>query len=109
MPGRAPSGWRALSFLNRTRRDSGSAMVTICTAIHGRSNAMAGRSSLSCLSDTVKVARTTAPGSWRQYRRERKRPILAAPHTPDPTRWQDTGLYAAWLGHSTVLIKVDGF
>lgn len=57
----------------------------------------------------VKVARAAAPGYWRQYRREGKRPILAAPYTPDPNRWRDTGLYAAWLGHSTVLIKVDGF
>ncbi|MDQ2948079.1 MAG: MBL fold metallo-hydrolase, partial [Acidobacteriota bacterium] len=24
-------------------------------------------------------------------------------------RWPDTGLHAAWLGHSTVLLKVNGF
>src|SRR5438477_9266092 len=57
----------------------------------------------------VKMAYTAGPGYWRQYRRERKRPILAAPHNPDPARWRDTGFYAAWLGHSTVLIKIDGF
>src|SRR6476659_347762 len=27
---------------------------------------------------------------------------------PNPLRWPDTGLHAAWLGHSTVLLKVDG-
>ncbi len=28
---------------------------------------------------------------------------------PEPQRWPDRGLFAAWLGHSTVLLKVDGF
>ena len=32
-----------------------------------------------------------------------------APFTPHPKRWADTGLHAAWLGHSTVLLKIDGF
>jgi L-ascorbate metabolism protein UlaG (beta-lactamase superfamily) len=38
-----------------------------------------------------------------------KLPILPTPHVPDPRRWPDTGIHAAWLGHSTVLMKVDGF
>lgn len=50
-----------------------------------------------------------APGFWKQYTREFKRPIEASPLTPDPQRWPDTGLHAAWLGHSTVLLKIDGF
>ncbi|MGI8744598.1 MAG: MBL fold metallo-hydrolase [Bryobacteraceae bacterium] len=58
---------------------------------------------------TLKVAREVAPGYWRVFQSERKRPIQAAPYTPDPARWPDTGLHAAWLGHSTVLLKVDGF
>jgi L-ascorbate metabolism protein UlaG (beta-lactamase superfamily) len=58
---------------------------------------------------TARVARQTAPGIWRQYRREAKRRILPAPYTPDPAKWPDTGLFAAWLGHSTVLVKMDGF
>jgi len=37
-----------------------------------------------------------------------KRPILPAPLIPDPRKWPDRGLYAAWLGHTTVLLKVDG-
>src|SRR5947209_16632947 len=36
------------------------------------------------------------------------RPMLPAPLTPDPSKWPDRGLYAAWLGHTTVLMKVDG-
>ena len=40
--------------------------------------------------------------------RERKRPVAAAPFRPHPEFWPDTGLHAAWLGHSTVLLKIDG-
>jgi len=36
------------------------------------------------------------------------RHIPAAPHRPRPQYWPDTGLHAAWLGHSTVLLKIDG-
>ena len=54
------------------------------------------------------LAQRTAPAFWRQYSEERRRPILPAPHHPDPGAWADTGLYAAWLGHSTVLLRVDG-
>src|SRR5437879_7682268 len=32
----------------------------------------------------------------------------AAPFTPTPRDWPDRGLHAAWLGHSTVLLKIDG-
>jgi hypothetical protein len=50
-----------------------------------------------------------APAFWKQYTREVKRPILAPPAIPSPREWPDQGLFAAWLGHSTVLIKMDGF
>jgi L-ascorbate metabolism protein UlaG (beta-lactamase superfamily) len=50
-----------------------------------------------------------APGFWRRYQSESRRPVLPAPCMPQPHRWPDTGLHAAWLGHSTVLIKLDGF
>jgi L-ascorbate metabolism protein UlaG (beta-lactamase superfamily) len=45
---------------------------------------------------------------WDLYARERKRRMAAAPFTPHPESWPDTGLHAAWLGHSTVLIKIEG-
>src|SRR6478672_7285975 len=50
-----------------------------------------------------------APGFWQQYTRELRRPVSPAPHIPDPAKWPDTGLHAAWLGHSTVLMKIDGY
>jgi len=34
--------------------------------------------------------------------------VLPAPEHPNPKAWGDRGLYAAWLGHSTVLLKIDG-
>lgn len=61
------------------------------------------------LAATLKVARSVAPGYWRHYRSERDRPVLKAHYVPDPLAWPDTGLHAAWLGHSTVLLKVNGF
>jgi L-ascorbate metabolism protein UlaG (beta-lactamase superfamily) len=34
---------------------------------------------------------------------------MPAPARPDPRDWPDRGLFAAWLGHTTVLLKIDGF
>ena len=46
---------------------------------------------------------------YRRWADERARPIRPAPHRPRPQAWPDTGLHAAWIGHSTVLLKIDGF
>jgi len=35
--------------------------------------------------------------------------IAVSAHRPRPELWPGTGLHAAWLGHSTVLLKIDGF
>jgi len=50
----------------------------------------------------------TAPALLRRLSAERKRPVLPAPHRPRPASWSNKGLFAAWLGHSTVLLKIDG-
>src|ERR1017187_8911328 len=49
-----------------------------------------------------------APQFWKRYSEDRQREILAAPARPDPSQWTDRGIHAAWLGHSTVLLKIDG-
>jgi L-ascorbate metabolism protein UlaG (beta-lactamase superfamily) len=59
------------------------------------------------VSDLVQ-ARRVAPLLWERYSRDRKRSVAAAPHRPRPELWPDEGLHAAWLGHSTVLLKIDG-
>ncbi len=40
---------------------------------------------------------------------ERRRSVAPAPHTPEPHRWTDRGIHGAWIGHSTVLLRIDGF
>jgi L-ascorbate metabolism protein UlaG (beta-lactamase superfamily) len=50
----------------------------------------------------------TAPGFYRRLAQDFHRDIRPAPHRPDPGAWPDTGLHAAWLGHTTVLLKIDG-
>jgi L-ascorbate metabolism protein UlaG (beta-lactamase superfamily) len=59
------------------------------------------------VSDLVQ-ARRVAPILWDRYSRQRKQSVAPAPHRPAPEAWADTGLHAAWLGHSTVLLKIDG-
>jgi L-ascorbate metabolism protein UlaG (beta-lactamase superfamily) len=49
-----------------------------------------------------------APLFWERYSADRKRAILAAPERPRLSLWSDRGIHAAWLGHSTVLLKIDG-
>ena len=49
------------------------------------------------------------PRLFRQYRNEMKRPVEPARFSPDPHNWPSKGLQAAWLGHSTVLLRLDGF
>ena len=50
-----------------------------------------------------------APRMWNQLKADRQRAILAPSFKPTPRLWPDHGLHAAWLGHSTVLLKIDGF
>ena len=54
------------------------------------------------------AAYRAAPAFWKQFAKEMRRPIAPAPEHPNPALWGDTGMYAAWLGHSTVLLKLDG-
>jgi L-ascorbate metabolism protein UlaG (beta-lactamase superfamily) len=50
-----------------------------------------------------------APILWRRLAEDRRRPVLPSPHVPGVAAWPREGLHAAWIGHSTVLIQVDGF
>jgi L-ascorbate metabolism protein UlaG (beta-lactamase superfamily) len=61
------------------------------------------------LTGSLRYARRNAPEYIRRYREERRCAVPAAPFTPQPKLWADHGLHAAWLGHSTVLLKMDGF
>lgn len=45
---------------------------------------------------------------WKRFAADRKRAVLPSPERPNPKLWPDHGLFAAWLGRSTVLLKLDG-
>ncbi len=47
--------------------------------------------------------------AWREVQRGRRDGVQPAPRRPDLHRWSGDGLHAAWLGHSTVLFRIDGF
>jgi L-ascorbate metabolism protein UlaG (beta-lactamase superfamily) len=49
------------------------------------------------------------PIFWRRMSEDRKRPVEPSPRVPHMAAWPREGLQAAWIGHSTVLIRVDGF
>lgn len=50
-----------------------------------------------------------SPFFWQQFARELGQPVETPAHRPNPKRWPDRGVHAAWLGHATVLLKIDGF
>jgi L-ascorbate metabolism protein UlaG (beta-lactamase superfamily) len=49
-----------------------------------------------------------APDLWSRYSQQRLRPVEPAPACPHWEDWPETGIHAAWIGHSTVLLKIDG-
>jgi L-ascorbate metabolism protein UlaG (beta-lactamase superfamily) len=59
--------------------------------------------------NTLTWVTRAAPAFWRHYSADRKREVRPAPARPDPRAWPDDGLQAAWLGHATVLLRLDGF
>lgn len=49
------------------------------------------------------------PILWQRMSEDRKRSVQPPPRVPRLSEWHGKGLQAAWIGHSTVLIRVDGF
>jgi L-ascorbate metabolism protein UlaG (beta-lactamase superfamily) len=45
---------------------------------------------------------------WREWTIESWRPIAPAFAKPEPSKWSDARVTAAWIGHATVLINVFG-
>ncbi|MDQ2777916.1 MAG: MBL fold metallo-hydrolase [Acidobacteriota bacterium] len=59
--------------------------------------------------ETARFLRRAAPAFLKELSKEYKRETISSPKIPRPDLWPEHGLHAAWLGHSTVLLKVDGF
>jgi L-ascorbate metabolism protein UlaG (beta-lactamase superfamily) len=49
------------------------------------------------------------PIFWQRMSEDRKRSVEPSSRTPYLAAWAGNGVHAAWIGHSTVLIRVDGF
>jgi L-ascorbate metabolism protein UlaG (beta-lactamase superfamily) len=73
-----------------------------------RRRLLLGSAGITGLAGLGTFAYRAAPAFWKQFAKEMGRPIGSATLHPDPHQWPDTGLHATWLGHSTVLLKVDG-
>jgi L-ascorbate metabolism protein UlaG (beta-lactamase superfamily) len=57
----------------------------------------------------AQLAFQAGPILWQRMSEDRKRPVQAPPRVPRLSDWSEEGLQATWIGHSTVLIRVDGF
>ena len=73
------------------------------------STAVAFSRHISRAPETARFLRRAEPAFFREIAKDYSRESLPAPACPRPELWPDTGLHAAWYGHSTVLIKLDGF
>src|ERR1700742_3851445 len=61
------------------------------------------------LAPLAKLAFRAGPIFWRHMAEDRKRSVLTSPRVPRLNTWSREGVSAAWIGHSTVLLRVDGF
>src|ERR1700753_106592 len=50
-----------------------------------------------------------APTFWRRVSQDFKREVIVPAGSPDPSTWKPSGIHATWIGHSTVLLSIDGF
>jgi len=55
------------------------------------------------------VAFTRVPRLLPLVLRDVGRPIIPAPRRPDVASWGSAGVFGTWVGHSTVLLRIDGF
>lgn len=61
------------------------------------------------LSGLAAAAYQIAPQFWARFSEDLKRDVEPAPHHVTARTWPAKGLHAAWIGHSTVLLSIDGF
>src|SRR6185437_14436970 len=49
------------------------------------------------------------PILWERMSEDRKRTVEPSPGAPDFAAWKDEGVHATWIGHTTVLLRINGF
>jgi L-ascorbate metabolism protein UlaG (beta-lactamase superfamily) len=59
--------------------------------------------------ETARFLRRAGPALVRRISEDYQRESAPAPNHPAPQRWPRRGFHAAWLGHTTVLLQLDGF
>jgi len=57
----------------------------------------------------AEFALRAGPMLWRRMSEERTRPVKPSPNVPRMRGSSASGLHATWIGHSTVLLRWDGF
>lgn len=75
----------------------------------GVSTATAFSRQLGRAPETARFLRRAAPAFFREIAKDYSRESLPASNRPEPRLWPETGFHAAWYGHSTVLVKLNGF
>lgn len=50
-----------------------------------------------------------APMFFERVKADLQRPVEHSPRVPQIASWTERGLHATWIGHSTVLLSIDGF
>jgi L-ascorbate metabolism protein UlaG (beta-lactamase superfamily) len=50
-----------------------------------------------------------APAFWQRVSADIKREVEPASRKPQVAAWPTTGLHATWIGHSTVMLSINGF
>lgn len=70
---------------------------------------MGRRAGVAGLGGLAAFAVQAAPVFWRRVSEDMKREVEKAPHSPRIDAWPSHGLHAAWIGHSTVMLSIDGF
>jgi L-ascorbate metabolism protein UlaG (beta-lactamase superfamily) len=58
---------------------------------------------------TAAAAYRIAPHFWNRFSEDIKRTVEPATLRPHIRNWPSSGLHAAWIGHSTVFLSLDGF
>src|ERR1700722_2377301 len=50
-----------------------------------------------------------APMFWRRVSQDLRRDVIVPAQSPAIAKWSKSGIHATWIGHSTVLLSIDGF